>query len=228
MRGRNLDMLETVAEGMEDMLDQVVFIGGASACLLIDDPVAEHVRPTEDVDCLVSLDARTEFSQLEAELRRLGFRHATEPNAPICRWRYRGVQVDVMPDNAAVLGFSNAWYSEGIKHARTIELPSGRLIRCFTLPYFAASKLEAFASRGGDFRTSHDIEDIIIVLDGQRDLAALGRGPASVVSYLKGKFGEFLGDSRFSESVHGHLPPDSSGLGRGTRILDFLHHFTQS
>lgn len=37
MRGRSLDMLETVAEGMEDMLDQVVFIGGASASLLIDD-----------------------------------------------------------------------------------------------------------------------------------------------------------------------------------------------
>ncbi|MDT8391691.1 MAG: nucleotidyl transferase AbiEii/AbiGii toxin family protein [Lentisphaeria bacterium] len=220
-------MIEEVAAGLVPLLDSVVFIGGASSCLLIDDTIASGVRPTDDVDCIVEVGSRAEYSKLEAQLRSLGFSHAMAEDAPMCRWIYRGVLVDVMPDDRAILGFSNAWYKEGIAHAQEVTLPSGLLIRCLTLPYFVATKIEAFLSRGGDFRMSHDIEDIVIVLDGQRDLAALGHGPESVVGYLRGKFVGFLADSNFIESLYAHLPLDSRVLGRQKQITAFLESFAR-
>jgi len=38
-------------------------------------------------------------------------------------------------------------------------------------PYFLATKLEAFDGRGkGDYLSSHDIEDIVAVLDGRPEI----------------------------------------------------------
>ena len=40
-----------------------------------------------------------------------------------------------------------------------------------TAPYFLATKIEAFESRGeGDFYGSHDLEEIITLLDGREFL----------------------------------------------------------
>jgi len=37
-----------------------------------------------------------------------------------------------------------------------------------TAPYFLATKIEAFKGRGrGDFLASHDLEDLIFVIDGR-------------------------------------------------------------
>ena len=53
--GHNLDMIETVAAGLGPLRDEAVFVGGASTCLHIDDPAAESVRPTDDVDCVIEV-----------------------------------------------------------------------------------------------------------------------------------------------------------------------------
>lgn len=226
--GPNLEMIETVAAGLGPLLDRVAFVGGASACLYVDDPAAQLVRPTNDVDCVMELTGRSEYTAVEDQLRRLGFTHVTDPEAPICRWRYKGVLVDVMPDEPAILGFSNRWYREGIAYAKRVQLPSGIWISCFTLPYFIASKLDAFRSRGGDFRTSHDIKDIVTVLDGRLSFDDIEAAPHSVAAYLRCEFRSCLADRSFTESVHGHLTPDSSNVARAQRITDFLTRFVRS
>ena len=228
IHGQSLLMIETIAAGLAPLLDRVVFIGGASTCLLIDDPAAQLVRPTDDVDCVMEIASRLDYSEIESELRRLGFVHDMEPGAPICRWRYKGVKVDVMPDDPSILGFSNRWYKEGIACAQDVVLPRGRSILCFTLPYFLASKIEAFKSRGTDFRTSHDVEDIVIVMDGRIDLDEISRAPSSVAAYLRCEFNIFLEDTNFVESVHGHLPPDPSNAARANRMIAFLRDFVAS
>ncbi len=220
--GKNLKMIETVAVGLQPLLGQVVFIGGASACLHIHDPAAQLIRPTDDVDCVMAMASRIEYSRLEKQLRSLGFAHVMAPGHPICRWQYQGILVDVMPDNPAILGFSNQWYAEGIATAKSVKLPGGLTVRCFTLPYFLASKIEAFESRGSDYRSSHDIEDILIVLDGQLDFKEVEEAPKTVARYLRGKFSQALADRDFIESVHGHLPQDPSNTARVQRILTFL------
>jgi hypothetical protein len=225
IRSRNLDMVEMVAAGLKGLRDRVVFVGGASTCLHIDDPAAEMIRPTDDVDCAVGVTNRIGYSDLEKQLCALGFTHVTEQGAPLCRWRYQDVVVDVMPDLPEILGFSNRWYSLGILHAKQVVLPSGLSIRCFTLPYFIASKLEAFNSRGGDCRMSHDIEDIVLVLDGKLDFDELYHAPDDVAVYLKEQFKKLLNDSSFMESVSAHLALDSSSdMARAERILGVLRN----
>jgi hypothetical protein len=41
------------------------------------------------------------------------------------------------------------------------------MINILSAPYFLAAKFEAFHSRGGDYRTSYDFEDIIYVIDNR-------------------------------------------------------------
>ena len=76
-----------------------------------------------------------------------------------------------------------------------------------TAPYFLATKLAAFDARGkGDFMMSHDMEDIIAVIDGRPELAAELHGvEVRLRDYLAGRFTELLGDDNFLASVPGHL-----------------------
>ena len=50
----NLPHLRCIAQALGHLREQVVFVGGAVAGLLITDPAAEIVRATRDVDALVS------------------------------------------------------------------------------------------------------------------------------------------------------------------------------
>lgn len=46
-------------------------------------------------------------------------------------------------------------------------------VRMITAPYFIACKLAAFAGRGnGDYLMSHDMEDIVAVMDGRPELVS--------------------------------------------------------
>jgi hypothetical protein len=65
-------------------------------------------------------------------------------DAPICRWTYRGTQVDLMPTDPTVLGFANRWYDLAVRTAADVRLPSGAVIRLIAAPAFLATKFEAF------------------------------------------------------------------------------------
>jgi hypothetical protein len=116
----NNTMLQTVAVGLEELKEEVVFVGGAVAELYASDPAASDIRPTVDVDCVIELSSRIEYSRLEKNLRSKEFTNDTSAGAPICRWIYNEVKVDVMPTDYDILGFSNKWYAEGIESALPI------------------------------------------------------------------------------------------------------------
>lgn len=52
----NLPNLRAIAEAVGDLRDRVVFVGGATAGLLVTDPAAEIVRATKDVDAIVEAE----------------------------------------------------------------------------------------------------------------------------------------------------------------------------
>ncbi len=86
-----------------------------------------------------------------------------------------------------------------MQESEKVKLPSGTFISVFTLPYFIATKIEAYCNRGGnDIRFSHDIEDVIIVLDGQNDFRKFDNIQGSVKKYLQSKFISFFDDDFFS------------------------------
>lgn len=86
------------------------------------------------------------------------------------RWRQGSVIVDVMPTDASVLGFSNRWYPMAIATAQRLDI-AGHAARIVTPALFIATKLEAFHGRGhDDVFASHDLEDIITVVDGRPEI----------------------------------------------------------
>lgn len=220
----SLEMLARIAKGLGPLKEKVVFVGGSTVSLYLTDPGAATVRPTEDVDCVIQVLTRGQYYKLEQELEQLGFRHVTEKDAPICRWSYRGLTADIMPTEGAVLNFKNSWYPDGYEQAIEVKLPGGEVVRIFSLPYFLASKIEAFNDRGhGDFLTSPDMEDIIAVLDGSETLAEeISTAPAKVRKHLAGKFAEFLRNDRFTESLEGNLRSPAGTAARVERIKDIL------
>jgi predicted nucleotidyltransferase len=213
-------MLGIVAQGLKRLNEKVVFVGGATIDLFITDPAAPGTRATFDVDCIVELARRIEYYALEEELRTLGFTHPTEANPPICRWMFRGVKVDVMPTEGAVLGFSNRWYRGGLAEAEQVPLPNGERIHVFSAPYLLASKLEAFHDRGhDDYQASKDLEDVIAVLDGHPGTEEkIKAAPIDVRRYLGAEFARMLADQRFVRGLEGHLSAGSS-IAEGERRL---------
>lgn len=169
LRAALLSQLETVTSAMQEDAEQVVVVGGMAALFY-----TSAVRVTEDIDCMVSLD-RAGYYQLADRLRSRGFRESKELT---CRWRYprpggEPLSLDLVPTDASLLGFSSRWYAEAFPHARTFALASGRLVRVIDPVYLVATKLEAFRSRGqGDFRGSHDLEDLVAVLAASTDVRA--------------------------------------------------------
>lgn len=209
----NLERVELVAAALGPLREQLVFVGGCAAGLLINDPGAAPIRATLDVDLVAHVTAVTQYHGLEEQFRQLGFKHDTTADAPICRWRYRGVEVDLMPADPAILGFANRWYPLAIATAQQVTLPSGVLIRLITGPAFMATKFEAFADRGqNDLLTSHDLEDIVNVVASRSHLIEeIAQSPADLRKYLATRCQDLLAVPDFSNYLPGLIQDDSYG-----------------
>lgn len=208
MPSNNIDMLQTVAYGLEELKEEMVFVGGAVAELYADDPASSDIRPTQDVDCIIELSSYREHTELEEELRTKGFANDTSQGAPICRWIYQDIKVDVMPTDENILGFNNQWYPGGVGNKIPKTLPDGTDIFVFPPEYYLAAKFEAHNDRGGnDLRQSHDFEDIIYILDNCTSiLEDIRNADEDVKNYLKDECESLLGNDGLSEGIESALP----------------------
>lgn len=199
-----IEMIDVVAQSLgDDLLEKVVFVGGCTTALLVDDVVTlQHIRSTEDVDMIVEVLSKSEYQDLCQKLRQRGFKESVEDDV-ICRWRLGSMIVDVMPTDQEILGFSNIWYPEAVKFAKSYQLPSNRIIRVVSPTYFLATKIEAFAGRGNnDFLVSQDIEDILSLIDGCSSLIAdLHAANKKVKSAIAVAIQTFLNESDFEYQV---------------------------
>ena len=121
-----------------------------------------------------------------------------------------------MPTDERVLGFGNRWYMEAVRTAEPIYLPSGRKILLIAPPVFLGTKLEAFRDRGrGDFLASHDLEDIVTVVDGRPTLPEeVGAAAPALRTYLAEQFAALLNNPGFVEALPAHLPGDGASQAR--------------
>lgn len=213
----NVSLVEIVASHLgEDLRKEFVFVGGSVAGLLISDPAMPAIRPTDDVDVVVHVTVLQEYHQVERALSVRGFVQDMSRDAPICRWRIGNVAVDVMPTIETVLGFANRWYPLASAKANKVVLPSGVAIRLIPAPVFVATKLEAFASRGNnDFLFSHDLGDLIAVIDGRETLLEeCAASDIELKQYLREYFADLLANRKFIEALPGHLAGDSASQAR--------------
>ncbi len=207
----NVGRVEIVAAALGDMRDELVLVGGCAASLLIDAPTAPPPRVTYDVDLIAVVTALPGFHRLEQRFAERGFKRDASPDAPICRWRIGNLIVDLMPTDERVLGFSNRWYAEAAASATRCLLPSGASIRLISAPAFAATKFEAFRDRGGsDVMSSHDLEDIINVVEGRAGFVEeVNAAPRALRTYLVSQFAALIDGRNFFELLPGLVAQDA-------------------
>lgn len=226
----NLAMLEIAVQALGDLCDSFVFIGGCATGLLVTTVRAQQIRATEDVDVVTRVATVSGYHRVEAQLSARGFKHDTSPDAPICRWVGAGVTLDLMPSEPGVLSFHNRWYPLAVNTAQPVRLPSGRVIALIAAPVFIATKLEAFRSRGqNDFLASHDLEDIVTVVDGRPTLRDEVRAaPADLRAYLAEQFRVLTNSTEFLDALAGHLPGDAASQARLPEIIRRLRELLPS
>jgi predicted nucleotidyltransferase len=217
----NIEAIEMIAAALKELNEQVVFVGGAVVSMYVNDPAADDVRPTKDVDISLSVASASELEEMRVRLIERGFTQTPEDNV-ICRFRYHGVKVDVM--NTKEIGWApaNPWFHAGFARRQMVQVMETK-IYILPLPYFLATKFAAYNSRGNNNPvTSHDFEDIVYVLDNCLDIQEqLSNLPPDVEPYLKEEFREILTDDPKKEAIEGNVAFDNRN-SRLTRILQSL------
>jgi len=223
-QGPNLEILGICAHALGPLGDELVFLGGCATALLITDAASPPVRVTRDVDVIAEVAKAVEYHELEKRLRERGFEVDSSKDAPICRWSGHGILLDVMPTDERILGFGNIWYRSAVSSSTPYRLPSGARIRLIDSVHFIATKLEAFAGRGEkDFVMSHDLEDVICVVDGRPEIEReITDSAPEMQSYIGGCLRSFLADPRFSDALPGHLPGDTGSQARLPMLMEKL------
>ena len=147
----------------------------------------------------------------------------------LCRWKINELNVDVVPVDEEILGFSNRWYREAVHTATTCTLPSGATIHLISPLLFLATKLEAFHDRGNeDYGVSHDMEDIVTVIDGRPDLIDdLESIPDDVREYLRQEFEALLSEPEFIDSINWHLAGDAANQARSPIIIERIRSIAE-
>jgi predicted nucleotidyltransferase len=221
MNDANTELLSRVAEALGDLRERLVFVGGCATALLITDPASAPVRATQDVDAIVAITSIPEYGRLGEALRSRGFSQTLAEGEPPYRWSFAGMKLDVMPTSEAVLGFSNRWYELALRTAIRVDLRDGLIIRLVTPACFLATKLEAFEDRGrGDYLESHDLEDVLSVVDGRPEIIAeVAQTDPDVRRYVVTVFASLLGDEGFLNALPGLIVDGSPA----TRMPVLLH-----
>jgi hypothetical protein len=221
---RNLELLEATAMRLQPLLSEIVFVGGCTTSLLVSDPGAAPPRMTYDVDVIAEIASYAELTIFSQRLHSLGFEEDSSEGAPICRWMHSGLVLDVMPLHPEILGFSNRWYVDALRTANTVHLNSVLAVRVVTAPYFLGTKFEAFRGRGrGDYFASHDLEDVITVIDGRPTLLdEVLTAPEDLQGFVAEAVESLLREPRFLDALPGYLLPDDANQARIGQLTEKL------
>jgi predicted nucleotidyltransferase len=217
----NIEAIKRIAQVLGDLNEQVIYVGGATVGLYINDPAADDVRPTKDVDISLSIASIAELEKIREELIKKGFRQ-TSDDPVVCRFRYEDLIIDVMNTKSIGWAPANVWFAPGFKQKETIDI-AGQTIHILPLPFFLATKFAAYFDRGkNEPRTSHDFEDIVYILDNRIDLVEIIiNAQPDVKEFLNGSFLKILQEPVMQEAISGNLFYET-GYGRFNIIMEKL------
>lgn len=215
--------LRAVAARLDELKLSYAFLGGSIVGLLLDHPELSSIRPTDDVDVVIEVISRMRYADFEQRLRSYKFDHDMRPGAPRCRWVLGDLTVDIMPVDADYLGLRTDWFKEALESARPIQVV-GSTLRVISPVAFVATKYVAFLDRGeGDFYASHDLEDMITVIDGRASIVEEVRASAPSLSrYVAKAIKTLLNTGDFMDALPGHLPGDFASQRRSLGLKNKL------
>lgn len=202
----NLGIVRKVAHALGELNEQVAYVGGATVSLYADDPAADDVRPTKDIDIILHIVSFAELTALQDKLGEKGI--FPDPESKItCRFKYEDVLIDVMSTKEVGWAPSDPWFQPGFRNLEKFAIDEKTEVNIFPVAYFLAAKFSAFADRGGDPRTSKDFEDIIYVLDNRLNISnEIRRAPSDVLEFLRGNLTRLL-EPDMEEAISAHLSP---------------------
>lgn len=217
----NLEILVPVSKALGDLCESLVFVGGCAVGLLITTQRAQSIRATDDVDAVVHALTAADFHNVERKVESKGFKYDISVDAPICRWIWNNIKLDIMPSESGILSFHNRWYPLVISTANRYEVPGILSIQLISAPVFVATKFEAFNGRGkGDFLASHDLEDLISVIDGRNELLdEIKQADLELQKYLSEQMSDLLKEPDFQMALPGYLPTDSASQSRLPELM---------
>jgi hypothetical protein len=204
----SIELLETAAGALGPLRERVVFLGGATIGLWMTDPASRAPRVTYDVDVVAEVLTRARYEAFQAELRQAGFQEDVE-SAVICRWQHpeTGLILDAIPAEPSLAGFGGHWLRPAVEAAIEHRLPSGTVIRVVPPAYLLATKLEAFADRGGDdCIASRDFEDLVLLVDSREEIRdELGSAADELQAYVRAELDRIMRLATFEYGVEGAL-----------------------
>ena len=202
----NLAVVAEIAEALKSYNNKMVFVGGAVVSLYTDDPAADEIRPTADVDMTLNVVNLSDWSIIQEELGQLGF-HPDPFGHAICSYKYKDIPVDIMAAEDGPLGSANRWYRIGFNDLWKVKVKTQE-ISILKAPCYLATKFEAFNSRGKDYRTSHDMEDIIYILDNRLDIVnEIAATEESIKSFLINQLNIIIEKRMLEEVLMAHIHP---------------------
>jgi hypothetical protein len=202
----NIAVVAEVAAALQDIKQHMVFVGGAVVSLYTDDPAADEIRPTHDIDLTLNIINLNHWKEVQEKLATLGF-HPDPFGHAICSYKYKDIPVDIMATEDGPLGPANRWYKMGFENL-WIAKAKDQKIKMLSAPCYLATKFEAFNSRGNDYRTSHDIEDIIYVLENRVAIVEeIAKEDSRITTFIKAQLQSIVDKSLLQEVLLAHIHP---------------------
>ncbi len=202
----NLRVVEKVANSLEELNNDVIYVGGAVVSLYVTDEGAEQPRPTKDIDISVQIST---YSQMDEFREKLALKNIyPAPSEKVMyRYSYEDILIDFIPFEETPLGPTNSWLKPGFEKAYPVGIGESE-IKILPVSLFLATKWEAFKSRGSDPRTSHDFEDIIYIIDNNLKVVEdTQNANKDVQDFLKEMSNEILNHSSRNEIIECHINP---------------------
>ncbi len=202
----NIAVVAEVAQALQDFKNQIVFVGGAVVSLYTDDPAANEIRPTADIDMTLNVVNLSNWSDIQEKLSGLGF-HPDPMGHAICSYKYKDIPVDIMPAEDGPFGPANKWYKLGFNDLWIVKAKEEE-IQILPAPCYLAAKFEAFNDRGKDYRTSHDFEDIIYIIDNRTTIVEEVRNTLpEIKTFLQAQLLKLISNSNYDEILSAHIHP---------------------
>jgi len=202
----NIGVVAEVAEALGELNKDMVFVGGAVVSLYSNDPAADEIRPTKDIDMTLNIVNLSHWQHITEKLASLGF-HPDPYGHAICSFKYKDIPVDIMAAEDGPLGSANRWYKIGFKNLWTARAKEQE-IQLLAAPCYLATKFEAFNDRGSDYRTSHDIEDIIYIIDNRIEIVdEIANAEVVISNFIKQQLNKIIQQGMLTELLMAHIHP---------------------
>lgn len=73
----NIEIIKKIASALGELNEKIIFVGGATISMYVNDPAADDVRPTKDIDLTVKVATYTELENIRVELNKKGFKQSS-------------------------------------------------------------------------------------------------------------------------------------------------------